>query len=486
MTLAQAALVGAVALPFAFALVVALARRAPRARDALAILAPLAALACVAALLPFEGADARVETGVPGVAFALRADPLALLFAITAAPLWLATAVFAVGYLDAKAEHARARFHASVALVLGATLGVAFAANLATLVAFYEIISLAAWPLVAHEGTPDAHAAGRRYLLYTLGGGTLVLAGVALAYGSGAGLAFVPGGNATLGAIDPARAGAVGLLLAAGFGVKATLVPLHGWLPSAMVAPPPVSGLLHAVAVVTAGVFGLLRLFGDYLGPSLPAGEAARVVVLALGATSMIVASLVAIRQDNLKLRLAYSTVAQLGYVSVGAALLAPAALAGSAFHIAAHAWAKLALFFVAGILAAEAGITRVSQMDGAARRFPWTMAAFTLAALALVGLPPLPPSESKRLLLEGAWGADAWLLVATIALSTLLAVAYLAPILARAWLRPATGAAREARLAMLAPLLAVVAGLVVLALVAGSPHLPFDLAQRFAGSVVP
>lgn len=479
MNAGDALLLAALVAPFAGAPLALLLRRAPAARDAASV-AVAAASAIAAVALASAGRDASLSWSVSaGLSLSFRADALALLFATLATTLWAATAVYSIGYMRSSGGgHALARYQACFALVLGASVGVALAANLFTLVVFYEIITVSAYPLVAHAGTDAARAAGRRYLLFTLSGGSLLALAVGAAHAAGMPLAFVPGGDPRLAEAPALVARAVALLLVTGFAVKATLVPLHAWLPAAMVAPTPVSGLLHAVAVVVAGVFGLLRAFASYLPADLAVESGARALVLALAAVSLVVASVAALLQDDLKLRLAYSTIAQLAIVSLGAALLAPHALAGASLHVVAHSVAKLAMFLVAGILATHLGVTRVSEMDGAGRRSPWVMGAFALATLALLGLPPLPPSLSKEWVAVGAREAGLPALGALVTLSTLLTAAYLAPILARAFLREAQGPAPATPRSMLVPLVALLALGLPLAL---SPAGPLAFASEIA-----
>ena len=321
----------------AVAIVPILASRGrPNLREAWTLLAAATKLGLIASMVPgvLDGQVYVTDLGtiVPGVEFALRADPLGILFGLLASLLWLVTSFYSIGYMRGLDEHAQTRYFAAFAGSLAAAVGVAFASNLVVLFVFYELLTVATYPLVAHDETPEARAAGRKYLAYTFGGGVAVLAGTVLVFwvtstGSGPGTtAFTPGGIAALASADPTIARAAFALLAAGFGVKAALMPLHSWLPDAMVAPTPVSGLLHAVAVVKSGVFGIARVVLDVFGPGLVGDLGMGVVLAAIAAFTLVVASLIALRQDNLKRRLAFSTVSQLSYIVLGLAIGAVAA----------------------------------------------------------------------------------------------------------------------------------------------------------------
>jgi len=390
----QAVLLATVLTPFAAAGAILALRKRPNAREAASLLAAVLTFALAATALPAYFAGAPVELGLaemlPGLTLALRADGLGLLFATLASFLWILTTVYSVGYMRGLRAHAQTRYFASFALVIGATMGVALSSNLFSLFLFYEILTVATYPLVVHKETEEAFAAGRKYLVYTLSGGVAILAGMALLSALGGSVDFVAGGNPALRAVPTDLAKVAFLLLLGGFGVKATLVPLHGWLPSAMVAPTPVSGLLHAVAVVKAGVFGLLRTIFDLYGPDLMVSLDLQLLVIVAASATILVGSLLALVQDDLKLRLAYSTVSALSYIVLGAALLTPAAAVGATFQIAAHAFAKLTMFFVAGAIAVETGKTKISQLDGIGRRMPTTMVAFTIATLGMAALPPV------------------------------------------------------------------------------------------------
>lgn len=395
----------AVAAPGLAVLAILASRSRPALREAWTALAGLVTLAVVATMV---GADATHVTplgSVAGVELGLRADAAGLLFALLASLLWLATSLYSVGYVRSLDTPRQTRYFAAFAASVAATMGVALAADLFTLFVWYELLTLATYPLVVHAGDDAARRAGRKYLAYTLGGGVLVLAGLLLVQTLAGGVGFVPGGVAGLGPADPTLARAAFGLLVAGFGVKAALVPLHGWLPSAMVAPTPVSGLLHAVAVVKSGVFAVSRTVLYVFGPETATALGVAVPLAVVAATTMLVAALLGLRQDSLKRGLAYSTVSQLSYIVLGVALLTPVAVFGAFLHVVAHAFAKITLFFVAGVIYVETGERRVSGLAGVGRRLPVTTTALAVGAASLIGFPLLGGFVSKFHLVVGAAG---------------------------------------------------------------------------------
>jgi multicomponent Na+:H+ antiporter subunit D len=401
----------------------------------------------------------------PAVALALRADALGALFALLASGLWIVTTVYSIGYMRAEREHAQTRYFAAFALSLFATIGLALSANLLTFYMFYEILTVATYPLVVHRETPEAARAGRLYLAYTLGAGMALLAAVAWTARLAGHLDFVAGGMFTAGAPPPATVWALFGLFVLGCGVKAALVPLHTWLPVAMIAPTPVSALLHAVAVVKAGVFGLLRVTGFVLGPSLLGDSGAGAALTGLACVTILVGSLAALAQDNLKRLLAFSTVSQLSYVILGGALGTTTALTGGIMHIVSHALLKITLFFCAGAFAVTAHVERVSEMAGLGRRMPMTTAAFAASALMLAGLPPGVAFVSKWRLLGGALEAGEWVPIAVLLASALLNLAYFVPIVIRSWGRADASGVAEAPASILVPLLVTAAAGLVMGL---------------------
>jgi formate hydrogenlyase subunit 3/multisubunit Na+/H+ antiporter MnhD subunit len=417
-------------------------RHRPNLREGWTLAAAVAKFALVAALAPavLDGSSPEftILSLAPGVELALRADAPGLLFALTASALWILTAVYSIGYVRQLAERRQTRFFASFAACLSTAVGLAFSANLLTFLIFYELLTVATYPLVVHAESDTARAAGRRYLGYLLTGGVAVLLATALVYSATGTLEFAAGGFVA-GDLAGAELGLLAALFTVGFGTKAAIMPLHSWLPAAMVAPTPVSALLHAVAVVKAGVFGFVRAFGYVIGPGVLADVGADVVVGALAAITVIGASLIALRQDNLKRRLAFSTVAHLSYIVLGLSLAGVTAWTGGLLHLANHAALKITLFFCAGALHAGPHLDAVSELDGVGRRLPVTMGAFALASAGLAGLPPMGGFVSKWFLVLGAFEVGRWPLAAALLLAGLLSAGYLFPVVHRAFRRPAS-----------------------------------------------
>jgi multicomponent Na+:H+ antiporter subunit D len=398
---------------------------------------------------------------VPGVALSVRADGMGLVFALLAALLWVLAAIYTIGYLRGEGSAHQTRFGAFYSLCLATAFGVAFAGDLLTFFLFYELLTISTYPLVTHAGDPTAVAAGRKYLAYLIAGGLAVLLAVVIVYVAVGDLAFTPGGFVG-DALGPGLASATFALFVVGFGTKAGLMPLHAWLPAAMVAPTPVSALLHAVAVVKAGVFAFGRMVGFVFGPEVLTGLALTTWLAVAAAVTIVVASIVALRQDHLKRRLAYSTIAHLAYIVLGFALLSTTSFDGSLLHIVNHGVLKITLFFCAGAIHVHLHLERVSDLDGIGRAMPYTMGAFAIAALGLAGLPPLGGFVSKWYLVLGAYEADAVLFAAVMAGSGVLTAAYLFPIVHRAFFRAPSaavtataGRSRDASPLMVAPLCA-------------------------------
>jgi len=330
-------------------------------------------------------------------------------------------------------EHKQTRFYAAFALCMASTIGIAFSENLLTFILFYEILTLATYPLVIHKETPQAISAGHKYLAYLLTGGLALITAVALTYHYTGSLDFSPGGFLSHLSGQP-NLMLLFLLFLVGFGMKSALIPLHSWLPSAMIAPVPVSGLLHAVAVVTAGVFGFARVIGYVFGPELFHAIGAWQILSVMAAITIIVSSLLAMFQDNLKGRLAYSTIGHLSYMLLAMSLLSPIAWEGGLTHLVNHATLKITLFFCTGAIYTTAHCKKISELNGIAKQMPVTMAAFTLTAIGLIGIPPLNGFNSKWLIGQGALDADMAIYMGLILLSGLLNAAYFFPIIRRAY----------------------------------------------------
>lgn len=373
---------------------------------------------------------------LPGVEFAFGVDAFGLLFATGASLLWIATSFYSIGYMRSLGEHAQTRYFACFALALSATMGVAFSANLFTLFLFYEGLTLATYPLVAHKETAEAKSGARTYVIYLLGAAKLLLlTAIVLTYNLAGTLEFRPGGilPASEVAAHPRLLYVLFVLFLFGF-AKNALMPLHSWLPAAMVAPTPVSALLHAVAVVKTGVFATLRVFLFVFGAEAMRQLGADRLALAVASVTIVAASLLALGQNNLKLRLAFSTVGQLAYIVLGGALLTTSGVLGGIAHITNHAVSKITLFLCAGSIYVSAHKTEVSELSGLARQMPWTMAAFAAASLSLVGLPPASGFISKWYLALGSLEHGSMWVLGVLLASSLLSAAYLGPVVYKAY----------------------------------------------------
>lgn len=410
-----------------------LSGKRPNVRESWTLLAAVVKFVVILSMVPgvLNGRTFVSDFGmfVAGVRFVLRADSLGMLFALLASLLWVATSFYSIGYMRGLGEHAQTRYFAAFAASVSAAIGVAFAGNLLVLFVFYELLTVATYPLVAHDETDEARAAGRKYLAYTFGGGVAVLVGTVLVFWVTGTASFEAGGIGALATADPLVARVIFGLLIGGFGVKAALMPIHSWLPDAMVAPTPVSGLLHAVAVVKSGVFGIARVILDVFGPDL-VGELGMDFPLAIVATFTLVgASIIALRQDDLKRRLAFSTVSQLSYIVLGLALLHPFAIVGGLLHIPAHAFMKLTLFFCAGAIHVETHTDKISEMAGIGRRMPVTMGAFAVAAAGMAGIPLIAGFVSKYFVIIGAVSSNGIVFAVGLLLAGILNIGYFWPV---------------------------------------------------------
>jgi multicomponent Na+:H+ antiporter subunit D len=388
----------------------------------------------------FQGHDFDLRmTLLPGLELVLRADPLSALFVALSSILWLLTTVYAIAYLEDSPN--RSHFFGYFSLCVTVTIGIALAGNLLTLLFFFEMLTLVTYPLVVHRGTPEAMAAGRVYLAYTLAGGLLLFTGVVWLHVLAGPVDFSgPAVLAPLLGRHDATLITIFYLLIAGVGVKAALFPLHGWLPRAMVAPAPVSALLHAVAVVKAGAFGIIRIVMDVYGLETARALGLLLPLMLLATFTIIYGSLQALGQDNLKGRLAFSTVSQVSYIALGISIGSPLAIMGGMVHLVHQGLMKITLFFCAGNIAETLGVHHVSRMNGVGRRLPLTMAAFTLAAMGMIGLPPMAGFVSKWYLGLGALEADQGWLIGILVLSSLLNAAYFLPMLYGAWFKDQEG----------------------------------------------
>jgi multicomponent Na+:H+ antiporter subunit D len=434
-------LVVAVLLPIVGALIVSRMDRWPNAREAVSLITGGALFSVVLRLVPVvvDGGRPRLELieVMPGLSLVFELEPLGMLFALVASGLWIVTTVYAVGYMRGHHEENQTRFFTFFAISISAAMAVAFSGNLLTLFAAYEALTLSTFPLVTHHQNEEARGAGRVYLgiLLTTSVCFLLLAIIWTYFAAGT-LDFRPGGILA-GNVEGWHVGLLLGLFAFGTG-KAALMPFHRWLPAAMVAPTPVSALLHAVAVVKAGVFSVTKVVVYVFGLELLTESGMSVWLMYVAAFTIVAASVGAILKDNLKARLAYSTISQLSYIVLGAALANPAGVLGGSMHIAMHAMGKITLFFCAGAIMVAAHKKNVSELDGIGRAMPFTMGAFFVGSLSIIGLPPLGGSWGKWFLGLGAVDAHQYVLVGVLMLSSLLSIAYLMPIVARAFFVPA------------------------------------------------
>lgn len=412
--------------------------KVPNLRDATSFVAAIIKFSIVASMAPVILSGNVIEFTLfhtlPGVDFKFRVDALGMIFATIASFLWIVASVYSVGYMRSGKEHAQTRFFACFTVSIFAAVGGAFAANLFTLVVFYEVLSLVTYPLVYHKETQESWEGSKKYVVYLVGTSkTFLLAAVGLTFYLAGNLDFAPRGMLANVNASPLLLTIVYICYMVGFS-KAAIMPFHAWLPAAMVAPTPVSALLHAVAVVKMGVFSVLRVifhvFGIGLMDRLNLGIATAYIV----SFTIIMASIYALTQDNLKRRLAYSTVSQLSYIILGAVLLTPSSMLGGIVHIANHAFSKITLFFCAGSIYCAAHKTEISELSGIGRKLPWTMAAFFIASLSMIGIPPAAGFVSKWYLAMGAIEAREVPLLIVLMASSVLNAAYFLPITYKAF----------------------------------------------------
>ncbi len=437
---AELALVLTLVVPFSATLLNLVFRQQANLRDGVTFVAAILLFAIVASLIG-GGIPAPLEpvvfwTVMPGLALAFSTEPLGLVFAAVASGLWIVTHVFAIGYMRGNKESHHARFFAAFSFAIGSAMGIALSDNLFTLFIFYELLTVSTYPLVAHKQTAEAKKGARIYLGVLMGTSIgFLLVAIIWTWLLAGTLDFAKGGILEGKVEGPFVAILLGLYV---FGIgKAALMPFHRWLPAAMVAPTPVSALLHAVAVVKAGVFTMLKVGIYIFGTGFLSKTGASEWLVWLACASIIVASFIALTKDNLKARLAYSTVSQLSYITLGMALATSMGALGGGLHIVTHAMGKITLFMCAGAIYVATHRTEISDMTGLGRLMPFTFGAFFIGALSIIGLPPLGGSWSKWLLIVGAAEAHHQVAVAVLMASSLLNVAYLLPIVARGFFTP-------------------------------------------------
>jgi multicomponent Na+:H+ antiporter subunit D len=467
----ETAITLALVLPLAGAVLTGLLATRPNVRETFTLLVGVALFGTVVTLVPEVlggGRPAlRLFEILPGLALAFEVEPLGLLFGLVASGLWIVTSCYSIGYMRAHREGHQTRYYACFAVAILGAIGVAMAQNLLTLFLFYEVLTLSTYPLVAHHGTDKAMRGGRTYLgllLFTSVG--FLLLAILWTWQAAGTLDFREGGILA-GHVQGTELGLLLALYAFGTG-KAALMPFHRWLPAAMVAPTPVSALLHAVAVVKAGVFTVMKVVVYVFGIDLLQETGVNVWLMYVAGATVLIASLVALTKDNLKARLAYSTISQLSYIVLGAALAAPQSIVGGSMHIAMHAFGKITLFFCAGAIYVASHKTEISTMRGIGRIMPVTTFAFLIGSLSIIGLPPFGGSWSKWYLALGAADAGQAVFVAVLMISSLLNVAYLMPIVVRGFFLPPdeggpAARVREAPLFCVVPLCVTAAGCLVL-----------------------
>ena len=415
----------------------------PNVRESCSIIAGVLKLVLVLSMVPDVIYDKTIISYslfnlLPGIDIAFRVDAFGLLFAMGASMLWIATSIYSIGYMRSNNESNQTRYYACFAVALSCTIGVAFSANLFTMFLFYEGLTIITYPLVAHKGTDEAKHGARKYVIYLLGAAKVFLvAAIILTYNLAGTLEFSKSGifPAGIQSAHPELLYMIFVLFFFGF-AKCAIMPFHGWLPAAMVAPTPVSALLHAVAVVKTGVFAILRIIIFIFGSNLMMDIGVDVFVITFASFTIIIASLLALSRDNLKARLAFSTISQLSYIILGAALLAPSAMIGGIIHITNHAFAKITLFFCAGSIYISAHKTEISQLNGIGKRMPWTMAAFAIATLSMIGVPPVSGFITKWYLIIGSLERHSIAVFIVLLASSFLNAAYFIPVLYRAFFK--------------------------------------------------
>jgi multicomponent Na+:H+ antiporter subunit D len=414
-----------------------LSRGSPNLREIWTMVGAVLKFTIVVSMLPMALAGTRIEFTLaevlPGFALQLRVDAPGMLFALVSSFLWIVTSLYSIGYMRGLHEHGQTRYYSFFALSLSATVGVAFSANLLTLYLFYELLTLSTYPLVTHHQDEQARSSGRKYLFFILGTsiGMILPAMLFIAHKTGT-LEFTSQGIVA-GRIGGQVTSFLVLIFVFGF-AKAAVMPFHAWLPAAMVAPTPVSALLHAVAVVKVGVFSVFRMMTGIFGTGWLDDLGISTIICGVAALTIIVSSLIALSADGLKRRLAFSTIGQLSYIILGVALLSKSGMVGGLLHIAMHAFGKITLFFCAGAIFVATGVTSISEMVGIGRRLPLTMSAFFIGALSVIGLPPCGGFISKWHLALGTVESGQFLMLGILLVSSLLNAAYFLPIVYRAF----------------------------------------------------
>jgi multicomponent Na+:H+ antiporter subunit D len=429
----------AILAPTVASLLIVLTGNRPNLRESWTLLGGLFLFATVISISPFVLKEGPIGLSLfklfPGVDFAFKADAFGLIFATTSSSLWILVSLYSIGYMRSLKEHAQTRYYFLFAVALVGAIGIAFSANLVTMFVFYEILTISTYPLVAHEESPEAISAGHKYLAYLLTGGLFFLVGILITYLAVGTTEFQPQGilRTALGSTSRLMLQIVFFCFLIGF-AKAAWMPLHAWLPSAMIAPTPVSALLHAVAVVKAGVFGIMRIVCYIYGIDVMQSLGLGLALACVAAFTILVANLYAIGQNNLKRMLAYSTINQLSFIILGVALLSPMAVTGAMIHIPFHGFMKITLFLCAGAITAITGKRDISDMKGIGRILPVTMLAFIIGAFGMAGAPPLAGFISKWHISLGAIQSGQMVFLLVILIGSLLDVIYFFPVIRTAF----------------------------------------------------
>ena len=485
----QSLIVLALCLPLVGACFVILSHRNINLREGITLLTAVFLIFVVYSLLPEilngQRPSLKLFDMLPGLSISFAIEPLGMLFACIASLLWLINSIYSIGYMRGNNEKHQTRFYVYFAIAIASTIGIAFSANLITLFIFYELLTLSTYPLVTHKGSVDAMRSGRIYL------GILLTTSICFFLPAIVWTQLIAGTtDFTVGGILTKNTGdhvMLILLIMYAYGIgKAALMPMHRWLPAAMVAPTPVSALLHAVAVVKAGVFSIVKITTYIFSPVLLSEIIKTNYLLYLAGFTIIVASLIALRADNLKRRLAYSTISQLSYVILATALLTPISIMGAALHILAHAFGKITLFFAAGSIYTATKKTLVSELDGVGRAMPWTMAAFAVGSLSMIGVPPTVGFVSKWYILQGALNIQSWFAITVIIVSTLLNAGYFLPVVYAAFFRGEQGNKKTVyKEAPLPIVIALVLTAIMTIVLFFFPEVPLQLLKLWAGSLL-
>jgi multicomponent Na+:H+ antiporter subunit D len=463
-------------------------KKNPNLRESWTLGAGVLKFLIVASMLPVILRGDVIEytfwTFLPGIDIKFRVDAFGIFFALTASFLWILTSLYSIGYMRTLKEHAQTRYYICFAIALSSAMGIAFAANLLTLFIFYEVLTVMTYPLVIHDESPEARWAGKKYLTYLLGTSIIFqLVAIVVTYSLANTLDFTNGGFLA-GTGSDTLLTIVFVLFILGY-TKAALMPLHSWLPTAMIAPTPVSALLHAVAVVKAGVFCIGRVVLFVFGPALMQSLDMDMVLAYLASFTILTASVFAITMDNLKMRLAYSTVSQLSYIVLGVAMATKSGVTGGVFNMVSHAFAKITLFFCAGSIFVASGKKNISDMNGIGKKMPVTMLAFSIGALSMVGLPPASGFLTKWYLGLGALEMGQLVLLAVILMSAILNAIYFFPVIYTAFFKELpegeTPERKEAPMFMVVPLALTAIATILLFLF---PSVYLDLIRIIVSSV--